>query len=251
MKSKRIEGIIYRVYNSKEADKVINLIDKKGSSVPVLVKGVKKPKSRKAHTVDLCNHVIVNTIEGYNVPIANEIKLKDEFLQWKNDFKTIVFLQFICEALDKFTVEESSDPEIFTLFNSILKLNHNSNSNGKIDLRFLVAIFALKLLYITGNLPKLNECIVTFTELKPGEIYWVNTEIGYVSKQIQTPKEPVADSIYKTQQYILKNTITNALKINLSENDKKQMLKMHLDWLEIILDGKLKSRKVLVNALKA
>src|SRR5436190_15815901 len=243
MKSKRIEGIIYRVYNSKESDKVINLLDKKGSKVSLLVKGVRKPKSRKAHTIDLCNYVTVNTIEGYTVPIANEISLKDEFLHWKKDFEKIVFLQFICEVIDKFSVEDSEDPELFNLLYSILKLKDIK------DIRFLGSIFALKLLDITGNLPKLEECIVTFTKLIPGEIFWVNTEVGYVSKEIQTPKEQIPDSVYKTQQFILRNSVENSLKINLAQNEKKQMFKLHLDWLEIILDGRLKSRKVLVNAI--
>src|SRR5690349_10124281 len=108
-----IEGIIYRVYDSNAADKVITVLDTNGNKRALLAKGTKKQNSRKSHTIDLGNYVKVKIVEGYAVPVISEISLISENRNWKSELDKLVALQFMCEITDKFAIEENNDPRMF------------------------------------------------------------------------------------------------------------------------------------------
>ncbi len=245
--TKTLEGIIYRIYNSGPADKVIYLIDNLGQKNTMLAKGAKKQNSKKGPAMELGNHITAKVIEGYNIPLITDVKLNHEFLGWKQDYQKMIFLQFFCEVIDKFTFEQNVDARLFKILYNVL----SSNTDRII---YLAGIFLINILDITGHLPELNECVVTSDAIKPEGIYSIRDYVGYVSDSVAKKPgiyaEKITDRIVKTQKFIIDHSIHDALKVSLTKEEEKQLFNIEINWIETVLEKELKSKSILLSTLK-
>ncbi len=239
--SKNIRGIIYKINNSNSFDKVITLIDNEGSRVSILAKGVRKPNSKKAFSIELLNYVRCLLLDNYNVPLLTEIALIDEFRYLKGDYKSIVISQFICEIINNFTFE-NHDNELFKLLLNLLKSLKANNI-------LILSSFLLKLIKITGNLPDLSVYLDTEEKIVNGEAYTIDTSIGYYSRKIDNGFNKLDVNIFKLQKYFLDNDFKSILKIKEDRELSKKILLLHIKWIENIIDKRLKSREILLNTL--
>lgn len=244
--SKQSKGIIYRIYNSSASDKIISIIDNKGKKITLIAKGVRKPNSKKAYSIDLGNYIQTSLVEGYNIPILTEVKLLNEFRNWKNDINRITILQYLCEVIDKFSLDENPDYPLFQLFYDVL----NTNTDKPL---LAAAGFSLEVLKITGHLPELAQSIFSEDLITENGIYSVHGQIGYVSEEANgrdgLTTEPVSINIYKTQKYILAKGTLNALKINLSPVETEKLFRITSNWIEFAIENKLKSKDILLKIL--
>lgn len=243
--SKNIKGIIYRVYSSGEADKVIYVIDESGNKIIATAKGVKKNNSRKASSIDLANYISFKVVEGYKLPLMTEVKLIEEFGHWKKDYSHLITLQFFCEIIDKFCMEGIEDKGLFEEFKTIL------NYKGE-RIVFAAAVFLLKILYVSGNLPKLNECVITGEKIEPEKIYFSDEHIGYITEDCLQNGNLSADKIpariAKTQKFITENNFDKAMTITLDPKEERKMLLIEIRWVELMLDLSLKSKDMFLKA---
>ncbi len=233
-------GIIYRIFDSGIQDKVINLISEKGEKISMLAKSARKPSSKKSSSIEIGNLVRVKYLTGYSIPILTDISTVNEFSDWKKDFKKTFYLQMFCEVVGGFIQEEFEIPEVFLVLKTVLI------ENDKDDLYFVAALFILKILLYSGNLPKLNESIEDGTMLSSEDAYMTNMSIGYVNDKSQHKTYANTPNIYKTQRYAEKHSIEETLRINLPEKEVKQMLNLHIEWLEFVIERELKSKKVIL-----
>ena len=240
--SKNTKGLIYRLYNSGVADKVVSLIDESGKKVSALAKGVKKQNSKKAYSIEIGNFVKMSLLQGYSTPIVTEAILINEFQLWKHDLKTITSLQFLCEIIDNFTFEENIDSSVFDIFYEVL------NSKPE-KLTLTLSYFILKLLNTTGNLPEINFYVNTGEPIAVGEGYFSEATIGYVTRDISSQNNKVNPLIYKSQRFILGTTLNNVTKLDLNTELENAMFRMHLSWLNQVLGKKLKSLDILLKVI--
>lgn len=240
--SHNIKGIIYRIYNSGVADKIIYLLDEDGQKSSALAKGVKKQNSKKAHSIEIGNYVKANLLGGYSTPIITEISLLNEYSYWKDNLRKITTLQFICEVIDNFAFEENSDKNLFNLFQEIL-LTKSENTT------MILSYFIIKLLDKSGNLPEINFYVNTGNPIIVGEGYFSENNIGYVTKDASSNQNQVNPLIYKSQRFLLNSTLLNCLKLSLEPELTKVMFRIHLSWLTQVLGKKLKSLDILLKVL--
>lgn len=232
-----VEGVIFRIQDKNPTDKLIYLVSEEGEKVALLAKNVKKQTSKRAQSIEIGNLVRAKYIGGYNISILTDIKILNEFLHWKRDFKNMIYLQLICEIVNQYVHEEIKEEKIFTVLVDIL-------SQQSARLEYLTSIFIIKVLNITGHLPELDKDIFTYEDIDSQNAYLSLGQIGYIRDGAKAYKK-VPDRIYKTQRFVLNSNIQNALKINLTEEEEKELLKLHMDWFEISIDKKLKSREIL------
>lgn len=244
MKSHNIKGIIYRIYNSGQSDKIINVIDQDGSKNTLLAKGAKKSTSRKSHSIELCNLVEVKGLEGYQIPIITEIKVQNEFIEWKSNNTGMLVIQLFCEVIDKLCYENNKDKNLYSIMFEVL---NNFNNN----ILLLTNIFLLKAIWHTGSMPSISTNALTGTGLSSDNIYYTNQLAGYVSKEdlarnIELIGEAVSPQIAKSQKYIIDNPINKVLGLNLTFEDLYKMLQIELDWFEILTEQRLKSKSIIL-----
>lgn len=238
-KFKKEKGIIYRIYDSGVKDKIINLINEKGEKITILAKGVKSANSRKSHSIEVGNLVECKIILGYSIPVLTGIKTLNEFSHWKKDFKNIYFLQMMCEVYNHFIVEEHGESSNFEIFEAVL----NKDSQNKI---FLIAILILKIMNESGMIPSLDSCLETGNKLEQDKIFKAVGSPGYTSMG----GTKMDFRIVKVQNFACKSNISDVLKINLSEGESIKMLKLHVSWVEQVIERELKSKKILYSVLK-
>jgi hypothetical protein len=219
-KTKNLQGIIFKISNSGDADKVLNLITRGGERVTLFAKSVKKAGSRKAYAIEIGNCVKAKVVEGYGIPIISDIQIVSENIHWKAEYKLMFFLQMIFEVLDKFLYEGNNEIQVYRLIEEVMSLNQIH------DTRFIVSTFIIKLLKITGNLP----------------------EKFFVPKFV-TQSENISKSqirIYKSQKFATINKISESLKINLDKAEKDAYFLECISFVEEIIGKELKSKKVVI-----
>lgn len=233
----RVRGIIYKISLSGQSDKIISLINEKGEKVVLSAKGIRKLTSKRAQFIEIGNYIDAKVVNGYGMGILTDLKVIKEYKSWKRDHKKIFYLQLICEILNNFIFEENQDIEQFRLLKEVLEVE-------EIDPEFMVACFSLKFLDITGHLPQLNLDIRTMEQINSNNFSIDPAIVGYC-KDEDKEKNDLESRVYKAQRFIIENEIGRCKKITLSEEESKLMLRIHLNWIEITLDKKLKSREVI------
>jgi DNA repair protein RecO len=245
MKSSNKKGIIYRIYSSGQSDKIINVIDQDGSKNTLLAKGAKKSTSRKSHSIELCNSVELKTIEGYQLPLITEIKVINEFIDWKRDNAGMLLIQLFCEVIDKLCYENNHDKNLHTIFSQALN-NYSTNN-------LLIAnAFLLKAIWHTGSINSITANALTGEPLNSENIYYSNQIAGYISKEdlaknIELFGEAIPAKIAKSQKFIIENPLPHSLKLEIPHTDLMKMLQIALDWFEIITEQRLKSKGIILS----
>jgi len=230
----KLTGVIFRLNDSKPGDKVVHILASDGSRRVVIAKGVKKSTSRKAHAVDLMNLVQVKTTGRSNMPLVTDIKLLDKYERFKKTYKGLLFAQLVCEILHFFVQEEQEEVGYYRNVVNML-----SAKAEKLDL--LAAGLIIRFLYLSGNLPKLNEDIHDGSDILPTDDRFPNLEIGYTRDSNLATAPAISDRIFKAQRFILKNDFVTIQRLDLSDEEQKQMLSLHIDWLQKVTEREIKS----------
>lgn len=245
MRSSSVKGIIYRIYNSGQSDKIIHVIDQDGSKNTFLAKGAKKSTSRKSHSIELCNFIEVKYVEGYQIPIITEIKVINEFIDWKRDNAGMLLIQGFCEIIDKLCYENNKDKNLFSIFfHSLNCFNEN--------ILIVSNAFVLKSIWHTGSIAGITTNALTGEPLRPDNIFFTHQVAGYISKEdlaknIELHGEPVSAQIAKSQKFIIDNPIIQACRLEIEQKDMLKMLQIGLDWFEIITEQRLKSKSIILS----
>ncbi|SRR5260221_6950871 len=245
-KSHNLKGIVYRMFNSGQADKIIYIMDLEGSKHILMAKGIKKPNSRKSNSIDLGNYIEAGILDGYQIPIITEIKLLDEFTAFKKNFNNMLFLQLICEVIDKVSLEGYKDDYLFKILYNTLNIKTDR-------IIYLVSIFLIQVMDRIGNLPQLNRCVITDEEMQADSLYFSQDYIGYISKNAlrgsYITASPVPERIAKAQKFIAENSIEKSLRITLTAEEERKMLEIELSWFENIIEVSLKSKAIIFNTI--
>lgn len=245
MRSNNLKGIIYRIYNSGQSDKILHVIDQDGSKNTLLAKGAKKSTSRKSHSIELCNLIELKILDGYQLPLVTDIKVQSEFIEWKNNNAGMLLIQLFCEVIDKLCYENNQDKNLYSIFFDIL---NNFNTN----ILIVSNAFLLKAIWHTGSINSITSNALTGLPLSPDNIYFTNQLAGYISKEdlarnIEIMGESIPGRIAKSQKYIIENPISKSVNLEINDSDLMKMLQIALDWFEIITEQRLKSKSIILS----
>lgn len=240
MKTNRFSGIITGMYNSKDTDRVVQILERNGSKLFALAKGVRKPKSRKAHSIDLGNFVSITAIDGYAVPIINEVKLLNEFSPWKTTYEAITSLQLICEIVSFFAQEGNEHTVFFDITNQTL------NFDELPEITIALSFFIINILQNSGDLPDLKQSSISNKSIEIEKLSIHPQIVGFINGNENQLAVSLSTRIAKSISFMISNTIADSLKLELSDEEKYIVLNLLLDWVELILEKPLKTRSLLV-----
>ncbi len=237
-------GIIYRMLAAKEADAVLYLLDQTGSQHTIVAKGIKKPKSRKAHAIDLLNQVEVKLTDSGGLPMITEIKLVNNPKQFKQDYAGLMFVQLICEIVQEFAQAEQNESGLYNNLENLLSVNSPSKY------ALLAAALILRYLATTGNLPKLDQDIYLGSGMIEGADRYPALEIGYTANQQSQIMEAVPDRLYKVQKFVLRSDFNQIHQLSLTPEEQLQLFRLHSYWLELLTGKQLKVQEMFLQAIK-
>lgn len=145
------EGIVLKRTNFGEADKIVTILSKHYGKLACLAKGIRRLTSRKRGSLEVFNQVVFFAARGKGMDIITETELIDCFSSWRKDLKKIAIAYQLCEMVDKLTVEENEQEEVYGLL-----VSYFGSLNGCLqeDQNNFINSFGINLLKILGFWPK-------------------------------------------------------------------------------------------------
>lgn len=153
MRYKKLNGIILKKQNYREADQIITVWTKELGKLRFLAKGVRKPSSKLVYNLQDFSYISLE-VTGKNLP-AGQAGLPvligcSAIRSFKNlfaDLNKIAAACYVAELMLKMTADEHSNKEAFELLAGFLdRLDKQSPRN----LRDEVSVFSLALIKILG-----------------------------------------------------------------------------------------------------
>ncbi len=149
-------GFVLGATNYAEADKIVQLYTLQLGRVRAIVKGIRKPKSKLASSIDLFTESAFSLHKKASgtLYVLIQAKVLNGYSDLKKDFQTITVLQVFSEVLSQAMPEAESHPEVYALLKETLGA---MRENAK-DSEALLTAFTLKLLDLLGYPLELENC---------------------------------------------------------------------------------------------
>ncbi len=175
MKHQRTEGIILRVSDYGESDKLVTFFSPDIGKATGIAKGAKRSKKRFSNKLELFSQLRLMYNQGRRSRLLflSEADLLNSFLSLRQHYTRYVVAVQLCELVLRFTQEYDSDPQIFLLLHWAL----NSLDQAKAPLQ-ISALFQLKLLSITGYQPEFEKCYICQVKIQPRKQFTLHSANG-------------------------------------------------------------------------
>lgn len=153
-RSLRTEAIVLKRSNYGEADRLLTLYTREFGKFKGVAKGARKPQSRKTGHVELFMRSQFMLAEGRGFHIITQAEMIDAYSALREDLVRTTYASYVVELLDRFTVEEDANQEIYHLLSEALGWLGESD-----DIRLPTRMYELRLLGLTGFQPQLFQCV--------------------------------------------------------------------------------------------
>lgn len=148
----RDEGVVLRTITLGEADRIITLLTPQHGKVRAVAKGVRKPKSKLAGSLQPMCHVSLLCWRGRELDIVTQVEAIDQFRSVREDLDRITVAFTMLETVDALAVERQP---AHSLFRSLTGALHTLAGDGS---PVLLGAFLLRVLDIEGVGPIVDSC---------------------------------------------------------------------------------------------
>lgn len=120
-RSYKTEGIVLKRTNYGEADRIVTLYCRRFGKITCLAKGVRKLASRKKGALEIFNRIIFFAVEGKGMDIITETETLETYPGLRRDLSKIAAAYEVSEIIDKLTVANQPQDEVYDLLSAYLK----------------------------------------------------------------------------------------------------------------------------------
>ncbi|WP_418790678.1 DNA repair protein RecO [Phosphitispora sp. TUW77] len=153
MKHYKTEGIIIRVSDYNEADRIVTILTSGYGKVQAIAKGCRKPKSRKRGLIQLFTHGEFALYKGRNLETITQCEGKQSFPGIRGDLDRMAYAVYMAEVLDGFAVSGEDQSELFYLALVCLHLLSVE------DPELVIRAFEVRIMKLLGYMPHLDDCV--------------------------------------------------------------------------------------------
>lgn len=132
MKTYKVEAIILKRQNFFEADKILTVFSKEKGKLKAIAKGVRKINSRRAGSLELFNHLSLVICEGKGMDSIIEVNVLNSFPVWRGNLRSVGVAYYLCELVDRLTVEGQEHPAVFYALLESLQFNSSEKARQTI-----------------------------------------------------------------------------------------------------------------------
>ena len=200
----RIKGVVLKVANSSESDKVLTVLTAERGKIRVFCKGAKKIKSAFLSSTEFLAFSDFILFEGngdlYNLNSAETINV---FYNLRMDIDKLMYASTMAQMMNDVCQEEELSYKRLQLFLNTLYVLSETDKN--VD--FVFSIFRIRLLAILGFVPRLNACVTCGTEVSHMQhIYFSIKDNGIkcdACKRQDKGAIEISETVYTSLVYIL------------------------------------------------
>jgi DNA repair protein RecO (recombination protein O) len=235
-----VEGIVLRVREFGEADKILVIYTRELGKIDVLAKGARRMKSRLAAFTQQFSYGQFSLYRGKGMFQLGQAEGKGNFFIVNGNIDRLAYASYLCELTEKFVPAEESQPEI--LYHLLAALERVCQRK---DFRLPVLFFELKLVTVLGYGPILDRCLNCGQQSFQGGLFFSPQQGGTVCFQCNASEGGKAKPISPQGIAVLsrlQNTDWERLDVlKLSEEAAKE-IKVHLSaYIDCRLERRLKT----------
>ncbi len=153
MKDYKTEGIIIRVRDYNEADRIVTILTSEYGKVQAIARGCRKPKSRKRGLIQLFTHAEFALYRGRSLDTIIQCEGKEAFAGIREDLDRMAYAAYMAELLDGFAVSGEGQEELFYLALVCLYLLTVE------DPELVTRVFEVRIMRLMGYMPHLEDCV--------------------------------------------------------------------------------------------
>ena len=236
MSTIKTRGMVLKVQDYKENDKLLWILTEDYGKVSVIAKGARKSKNKNfSNTLPFCFGEYV-LFKGRTMYSLNEGKIIDSFQDILNNYDTLIYGSYFNELVD-IAIEEEPCNEIFIHLIKAFFLMRND----AVDLDILARAFEIKLLKVTGYGVSLENCAVCGNRMNSSDFIsfqFYGGVCGSCEKQYGTH---VSGAAYNGIKFLSKVDLEKVGRLALDERTKVEIRKILTTFIELNYRRKPKS----------
>ena len=145
------QGVVIKRSNFGEADRIVTLFTKNHGKVTVIARGVRKPSSKRAGSIELFNLIKASFIKGRGeLDTLGEVQSLETYPSWRKYLGRVNLAYQLVEIIDKLTPDPQPHPEIFEILHHFLSQISHMGSDWELKIKN----FKLKILVALGYWPE-------------------------------------------------------------------------------------------------
>lgn len=153
MKDYKTEGIIIRVRDYNEADRIVTIFTRDCGKVQAIAKGCRKQKSRKGGIIQLFAYGDFVLYQGRNLDTITQCQGRESFNVLREDLDRMAYGTYLAELLDGFV--NSGEPQEDLYYLALVCFHLLTVEDPELVTR----VFEARIMEIMGYRPHLDDCV--------------------------------------------------------------------------------------------
>lgn len=239
----KTKGIILKTHKLGESDRIVTILSNMHGKVGAVAKGVRKTRSKFGSRLEPFTHVDLVLYKGRNLDIVTQAEIIDSFTGIRENFDRITYGSAMLDLVNKVAVEGERDVALYSLLLKSLTVLSQSSKN----LRLLLIAFDIKLMAISGFMPKLERCVLC--EAKPGVKLHFSFEWGGVTCSECSSADRnsiiVSPAAVELLQKLIRLPLVDIVELDVISRLEDELYLLMRDYVGYYIQAKLKSRECL------
>lgn len=244
MKLYKVDAIVLRSVNMREADQLLTLFSLEHGKIRVAAHGACKPTSKKRGAVQPFSYTRFLLRQGRELDSVSQCESLELFWELRQQLKKLSYAIYLTEMVDALIMPGETQKEIFWLLLNILRLLENNDNDAELLTRF----FELKLVNYLGYQPSMDICAVCQGPLNNGRLGFCPAAGGFLCS-VCAHKEPHLFWCHRGTVELLKLFLrwppAKLRKIKVNTESRKEMQLIMQKHLEYHLEHQAKSVRFL------
>ena len=235
-------GFVLQTHSYSESDKIAQLYTQKFGRVKAVVKGVRKPKSRMASSIELFTEssFMLHKKTGGDFYLMSQAKALDDYRDLKKDFAGITMLQILADVMIHALADHEPHAEVYALLKQTLEALRSHRGAGEP----VLTTFLLRLLELSGFPLELSDCAECGASLEKKKASLVPHRGGALCSDC-APTAPARLKVSPAGLAFLKQMkklpVEKIHVLKMGASVSRQLFQTILDYLEHTIEKRLKT----------
>ena len=215
----KTKGVIIKVQDYKENDKLLWMYTEELGKVTCIAKGAKRSKSQLLSvTLPLCFGEYL-LFKGKNLYNLQEGKIINSFQGLLNNLEKLTYSSYLCELIDICVENDEVNSALFKEFMICLYLL----STDAPDYELLVRAFELRLLEATGYNLELDRCCICKKKISVADYISLSHYGGVCDECNKEYGFFISKPAYNALRFLKNTSMDKVYRLNVNDEIKKQM----------------------------
>lgn len=215
----KTKGVIIKVQDYKENDKLLWMYTEELGKVTCIAKGAKRSKSQLLSvTLPLCFGEYL-LFKGKNLYNLQEGKIINSFQGLLNNLEKLTYSSYLCELIDICVENDEVNSALFKEFMICFYLL----STDALDYELLVRAFELRLLEATGYNLELDRCCICKKKISVADYISLSHYGGVCDECNKEYGFFISKPAYNALRFLKKTSMDKVYRLNVNDEIKKQM----------------------------